>query len=76
MLVGIGYPNTPHLSCPLPQITNEIVRQLLEQGGIYGLEKPIGDMKFVVDTRCVPPLLSLQGRAAAVKLKRCCVALG
>jgi len=28
------------------------VRQLLEQGGMYGLEKPIGDMKFVVDTRC------------------------
>jgi hypothetical protein len=27
------------------------VRQLLEQGGMYGLEKPIGDMKFVTDTR-------------------------
>jgi hypothetical protein len=32
------------------QVTNEIVRQLLEQGGVYGLERPIGDMKFVVDT--------------------------
>lgn len=34
-----------------PQVTNEIVRQLLDQGGMYSLEKPIGDMKFVVDTR-------------------------
>ena len=25
--------------------------QLLEQGGMYGLEKPIGDMRFVADTR-------------------------
>lgn len=35
------------------QVTNELVRQLLDTGGFYSLEKPIGDMKMVVDTRCV-----------------------
>ncbi len=34
-------------------MTNEIVRQLLEQGGMYSLEKPIGDMKFMVDVHYV-----------------------
>ena len=32
-------------------MTNEIVRQLLEQGGMYSLEKPIGDMRYVSDVR-------------------------
>ncbi len=34
------------------QITNELVRQLLEQGGMYSLDKPIGDMRYITDTRC------------------------
>lgn len=32
-------------------MTNEIVRQLLEQGGMYSLDKPIGDMRSIIDTR-------------------------
>ena len=35
------------------QITNEIVRQLLELSGFYSLEKPIGDMKYLVDSNYV-----------------------
>ena len=36
------------------QITNELVRQLLDQGGMYSLDKPIGDMKFITDMRYGP----------------------
>jgi len=35
------------------QATGEIVRQLLETGGVYSLEKPIGDVKAVVDVSYV-----------------------
>jgi dynein heavy chain len=42
------------------QVTSEIVRQLLEQGGMYSLEKPIGDMKFVVDT-CYVAAMNVPG---------------
>jgi len=31
------------------QVTNEAVRQLLETGSLYQLEKPIGDQKSIVD---------------------------
>lgn len=37
------------------QITNEAVRQLLSQGGLYSLDKPIGDMRLVVGTRLAKP---------------------
>lgn len=33
------------------QITNEAVRQLLSQGGLYSLDKPIGDLRTVADTK-------------------------
>lgn len=45
------------------QVTNEIVRQLLEQGGFYGLDRPIGDMKLVVDT-CYLAAMNAPGEAS------------
>ncbi|KDD75755.1 hydrolytic ATP binding site of dynein motor region D1, partial [Helicosporidium sp. ATCC 50920] len=35
------------------QVTNELVRQILEQQGFYSLAKPIGDMKMLVDIQYV-----------------------
>jgi len=48
------------------QVTNEIVRQLLEQGGVYGLERPIGDMKFVVDT-CYLAAMNAPGKGPCLR---------
>ena len=50
------------------------MRQLLEQDGMYGLEKPIGDMKSIVDTRYVAAM-NTPGDCAALLLQSACAAL-
>jgi dynein heavy chain len=54
----------PALNAWGDQITNELVRQLLEQGGFYSLDKPVGDLKQFVDTRYVAAMsLPAAGRS-------------
>lgn len=49
MVVFIDDVSMPKLNEWGDQETSELIRQLLEQDGFYSLEKPIGDMRNIVD---------------------------
>jgi dynein heavy chain len=49
MVIFIDDISMPKLNQWGDQETSELIRQLLEQDGFYSLEKPIGDMRHIVD---------------------------
>ena len=61
MIIFIDDVSMPEINVWGDQVTNELVRQLLEQKGMYNIEKPIGDMKLYVDTHFVAAMVNPGG---------------